>query len=183
MVILLETKADNSLENSFGAVGYCLHKNLIEGKMFPLGRWQELLLEESCSFLFLDKFMRGDQSLRKMVCFVLLVLGAPLPSLKWHSVCSGPSTAPLQTGVLCVCFQSSKRNPQILQAELRPWSSPDQLQSIPTCSQSSACSAMPTFCCSWPLMVRSRLLSSYAVTTAFPFLSVLCWGSNWLELF
>lgn len=40
MGILLETKADSSTENSFGA-GHYIHKQLIEGKMFPLERWQE----------------------------------------------------------------------------------------------------------------------------------------------
>lgn len=123
-----------------------------------MARWQKLLLEESCCFLFLDKFMHGDQSLRTMMCFVHLVLLAPLPSLKWHSVCSAPSTAPLQTDVLCVWFQSSRRSPCTLQAKLRPRSSQDRLQNIPTCNQSSVCSTMSTFCCLWSLMVRSGLL-------------------------
>lgn len=116
------------------------------------------------------------------MCFVHLVLLAPLPSLKWHSVCSGPSTAPLQTDVLCVWFQSSRRSPCTLQAKLRPRSSQDRLQNIPTCNQSSVCSTMSTFCCLWSLMVRSGL-SSCAVITAALSLSVLCWGRNWLELF
>lgn len=77
----------NNPENSFGVARHCLHKKLIEGKMFLLERWQELLLEESCSFLFLDKFMHGDQSLRKMVCFVQLFIPAPLPSLN-GAVCA-----------------------------------------------------------------------------------------------
>lgn len=51
------------------------------GKVFS--QWQALLLEKPSSFLVLDKFMHGDQSLRTMVCFVHLVLLAPLLSLKW----------------------------------------------------------------------------------------------------
>lgn len=70
-------KGINDHENSFCAAGHCLHKKLIEGKVFPLGRCQELLLEESCSFLFLDKFMHGDQSLRKAVCFCALGSTSP----------------------------------------------------------------------------------------------------------
>ena len=69
-----------SPENAFVAARHCLHKKLTEGKVFP--QWQELLLERTCSLLFLDKFMHGDQSLRTMVCFVHLVLLAPLLSLK-----------------------------------------------------------------------------------------------------
>lgn len=49
--------------------------------MFP--HWQELLLERTCSLLFLGKFMHGDKSLKIMMYFVHLVLPVPLLSLKW----------------------------------------------------------------------------------------------------
>lgn len=70
-----------SPENSFVAARHWLCKKLIEGKVFM--QWQEILLERLCSFLFLGKFMHGDQSLGTMVCFVHLVLLVPQLFLEW----------------------------------------------------------------------------------------------------